>query len=73
MGIRNKDMPWRAESIEFSDKIMELIEPIFNTYSEKFTDEEIFYLITRTVDDIIIDKALELKYKAKENVTNAKV
>ena len=73
MGIRNKDMHWRAESIEFSDKIRELIEPIFNTYSEKFTDEEIFYLITRTVDDIIIDKALDIKYKAKENITNAKV
>lgn len=73
MGIRNKDMNWRAESIEFSDKIRELIEPIFNTYSEKFTDEEMFYLITHTVDDIIIDKVLGLKYKAKENITNAEI
>ena len=73
MGIRKRDMNWRAESIEFSNTIRRLIEPVFNAYSEKFTDEEMFYLITHTVDDIIIDKALDLKYKAKENATNAKV
>ena len=73
MGIRDRDMNWRAESIEFSDTIRRLIEPVFNAYSEKFTDEEKFYLITHTVDDIIIDKALGFKYQIKENTTDAKI
>ena len=62
MGIRDKNMNWKTDSCEFSDTIRRLIEPIFNAYSEKFTYEEMFYLITHTVDDIIIDKALSVKY-----------
>ena len=62
MGIRDKNMNWKTDSCEFSDTVRRLIEPVFNAYNEKFTYEERFYLITRTVDDIIIDKALSLKY-----------
>ena len=69
MGIRDKDMNWKSDSCDFSDTIRRLIEPVFDAYSEKFTYEEMFYLITRTADDIIIDKTLSLKYEGYKSKT----
>lgn len=62
MGIRDKNMNWKTDSCEFSDTIRRLIEPVFDAYSKTFTYEEMFYLITHTADDIIIDRALNIKY-----------
>lgn len=68
MSIRDKNMNWKSDSCEFSDTIRRLIEPIFDAYSETFTYEEMFYLITHTADDIIIDKALSLKYNGYKTI-----
>ena len=62
MSIRDENMNWKSNSCEFSDTIRRLIEPVFDAYSKTFTYEEMFYLITHTADDIIIDRALSLKY-----------
>jgi hypothetical protein len=68
MGIRDKNMNWKPKSCEFSDIIRRLIEPVFDAYSKTFTYEEMFYLITHTADDIIIDKALNLKYNSSKTI-----
>ena len=62
MSIRDKNMNWKSDSCEFSGIIRRLIEPVFDAYSKTFTYEEMFYLITHTADDIIIDRELSLKY-----------
>jgi hypothetical protein len=68
MGIRDKNMNWKSNSCEFSDTIRRLIEPVFDAYSKTFTYEEMFYLITHTADDIIIDRELNLKYNSSKTI-----
>ena len=63
-----ENMNWKSDSREFSDTIRRLIEPVFDAYSKTFTYEEMFYLITHTADNIIIDRTLSLKYNGYKTI-----
>ena len=62
MSIRDEKYNWTQEARDFSYIIKEVLTPLFDEYKQVFTFEEIYYLICRTADDIIIDEALGLKH-----------
>lgn len=65
MSIRDEKYNWKQEAIDLSDIIKEVLQPIFDEYKNVFTFEELYYLVCRTFDDIIIDESIGLKSSPK--------
>ena len=66
MAIRDERRNWTQEARKFSSTIKDVLKPTFKEAKNiGITQEEWFYLVTHTADDIIIDEALFDKVWAK--------
>jgi len=62
MGIRDKNYNWEQEALDFSQVVGQVLKPIFNEYKDKFTFEEMYYLVCTEFHEIILDECLGLKH-----------
>lgn len=58
--IRKECGSWTNEAREFAEDVMSTLQPVFDTYKDKFNFEEIFYIVSTTMDEIIINELLGL-------------
>lgn len=58
MSIRDEDYNWKYESDECTREIRKIIEPIFEKYKDKFSFEDLYYLICTETNSVIIRKVM---------------
>ena len=63
MSIIDENYNWKSESIECSKEIREMLKHIFKKYGDKFSLEDLHYLICNETNSIIMREVLEKRYK----------
>lgn len=61
MAIRDKNLNWTDEAIDLSVIITQKLRPIYESYKDKFTPEEIQYIINDSIMRIITRDMVERK------------
>ena len=62
--IRDKNHNWKPEAVDYSNEFINLIKPLFNKGLERgFTEEDIYFLMSTSVHELILDRALDMKSK----------
>ena len=59
MSIRDENYNWKTESEECAREIRKMLKPIFKKYGDKFSFEELHYLICTEVNSIIMREVLK--------------
>lgn len=54
MSIRDENNEWSKEAKDLSLIIGDTLKPIFNEYKDKFTFEELYYLVCTKFHEIIL-------------------
>ena len=54
MSIRDENHCWKNEAQECIREVNKLLSPIFEKYSDKFSYEDLYYLICTEVNSIIM-------------------
>lgn len=68
MSIRDEKYNWKNEAEECSKEIKKCLEYIFEKYGDKFTLEDLYYLVCTEANEVImfeIFKKKEEMYKTK--------
>lgn len=63
MSIRNENYDWKDESLKCTKEIREALLPIFKNYGDKFSSEDLYYLICTEANSIITREVLKKKVK----------
>lgn len=54
MSIRDENYEWRKEAKDLSRVISDTLKPVFDEYKDKFTFEELYYLVCTEFHEIIL-------------------
>lgn len=68
MSIRDENYNWKNESEECSKEIRKMLEHIFEKYGDKFSLEDLYYLVCTEANEVILFEVFEKKeemYKGK--------
>ena len=66
MGIRDENNNWNKEAKDFSQVVDNALKPILNNYKNRFTFEEMYYLVCTEFHEIILDEILKHKGEMNE-------
>lgn len=61
MSVRDENYNWKEESTECVNEIRKVIEPIVKKYNDKFSYEDLYYLVCTEVSTIITREILKKK------------
>ena len=65
MSIRDENYNWKSETEECVREIRKMLEHIFKKYSDKFSLEDLYYLICTEVGSVILREVLKKRREIK--------